>query len=136
MSRYDDILGLPHHVSPTRPRMDREARAAQFAPFAALTGFGAVITETARTTETRIELDEGGHEILDERLRTLAAHMDERPVIAATYFVPDGKKAGGAYVTAQGAAKRLELHERRLIMADGTAIPLDELYALSGEIFE
>lgn len=136
MRRYDDIIDLPHHVSPTRPRMDAETRAAQFAPFAALTGFGAVITETARTTEARIELDEGGREALDERLHTLAAHMDERPIVAVTYFVPDEKKTGGAYVTAHGAAKRLDLHERRLIMADGTAIPLDELYALAGEVFE
>lgn len=120
MSRYDDIINLPHHVSPARPRMDSEARAAQFAPLAALTGFGAVITETAWTAEARIELDAGGREALDERLCTLAAHIGERPRIAATYFVPDEKKDGGAYVTAQGAAKRVDLDERRLTMADGT----------------
>ena len=136
MSRYDDIIDRPRPVSGTRPRMDPAARAAQFAPFAALTGFGAVITETARATDERIELDEGGREALDARLRALSERLGERPEIAATYFEPDGRKPGGAYVTVRGAAKKLDLYGRRLVLADGTDVALDELYALTGEIFD
>lgn len=136
MSDYSDIIHLPHPVSPTRKRMSAEERAGQFAPFAALTGFGAVITETARVTDERIELDEGAQEELDARLQILREHLPERPPVAVTYFVPDGQKSGGAYVTALGEVKKLDLYERRLILTDGSALALDDIYTLDGEIFE
>ena len=89
MSRYDDIIDLEHHVSKTRPRMSMTERAAQFSPFAALTGFGAVIDEAARLTETRIELDETARSELDARLRRMNERIVERPAAAITYFLPD-----------------------------------------------
>lgn len=136
MSNYDDILPLPHPVSPTRRRMSAEERAAQFAPFAALTGFGAVIVETARTTAARIELDEYGRERLDARLRVLQEALADEPVVTATYFVPDERKDGGAYVTAQGVVKKLDVYERQIVFTDGCAVSFDDLYALDGAVFD
>lgn len=136
MRGYDDIIHLPHPVSPTRRRMTAEERAAQFAPFAALTGFGAVIVETARTTDARIELDEYGRERLDARLRVLQEALADEPVVTATYFVPDERKDGGAYVTAQGVVKKLDVYERQIVFTDGRAVSFDDLYALDGAVFD
>ncbi len=136
MRDYDDILHLPHPVSSTRRRMTAEERAAQFAPFAALTGFGAVIVETARTTDARIELDEYGRERLDARLRTLQEALADEPVVTVTYFVPDERKEGGAYVTVQGAVKKLDVYERQIVFTDGRAVSFDDLYALDGAVFD
>ena len=127
--RYDDIIGLPHHVSETHPRMSRLDRAAQFAPFAALTGLDAAMGETARRTEARIELDENALEELDRRFRELGQRAEETAV-AVTYFRPDGKKAGGAYLTAEGILRRIDTTARLLILADGTKIPLKDVAEL------
>lgn len=136
MRDYSDILHLPHPVSSTRRRMTAEERAAQFAPFAALTGFGAVIVETARTTDARIELDDGAREELDARLRVLQEHRADRPPVAVTYFVPDERKEGGAYVTALGEVKKLDPIARTLVLTDGSSIALDDIYALGGAVFD
>jgi len=127
MSRYDDIIDLEHHVSKTRPRMSMTERAAQFSPFAALTGFGAVIDEAARLTETRIELDETARSELDARLRRMNERIVERPAAAITYFLPDEKKAGGAYVTAVGRVKRIDPIEGKVFMESGETIPIGEI---------
>lgn len=133
-SRYGDILNLPRHVSPTRRPMPPLERAAQFSPFAALTGYDAAIAESARTTQEKAELGEWELSELDEKLRRLLAAKDH-PLITVTYFQPDSRKQGGAYVTVTERLKRIRLPERQLLLADGTALSLDALSALSGEIF-
>lgn len=133
---YDDIIHLPHHVSKTRPQMPVSDRAAQFAPFAALSGYDAAIRETARLTDERLELDEHMKSALSDRLQMIAERIDERPEISITYFVPDEKKDGGAYITAAGTAKKIDEYERIVLMDDGTAIPIDEIISIEGRIFE
>ena len=100
--KYGDILNLPHHQSKVHPQMSIYDRAAQFSPFAALTGHEAAIKETARLTEEQVELDEDKQEELNEKLQTLIAYATEHPTVSVTYFKPDDKKTGGEYVTATG----------------------------------
>lgn len=133
---YDDIINLPHHVSATRPHMSAIDRAAQFSPFAALTGYDSAIKETARLTDERIQLDEYVKDALNDRLQIIADRIKERPEIAITYFQPDAKKNGGAYVTAVGSVKKIDEYERVIVMTDGTAIPIDEIISIDGQIFE
>ena len=134
--KYDDIINLPRHVSSKRPPMTAINRAAQFSPFAALTGHDAAIKETARLTEERIELDEYTKDILNHRLQILADSIKGHPEIEITYFQPDAKKNGGAYVTATGTAKKIDIYERVVIMIDGTVIPIEEIISIEGQIFE
>ena len=133
---YDDIIHLRHHVSATRPRMPAIDRAAQFSPFAALTGHDAAIKETARLTDERVELDESMKAALNDRLLMIAERIKEQPEIAITYFQPDEKKSGGAYVTAAGIAKKIDEYDRVVLMTDSTEIPIDEIISIDGEIFE
>ena len=130
--KYDDMLRLPHHVSPTRPRMSLHDRAAQFKPFAALTGYEAVLRETGRLTDQRVELDENARAELDWRLQLLSGMLSQRPEVSVTYFQPDGKKAGGAYRTAAGTVRKIDEAGGVLVMADGTCIPIADLFALEG----
>ena len=131
---YDDILDLPHPTSKKHPRMSMYARAAQFAPFAALTGYGDAIKETARITDQQLELDENEKALLNEKLQLLRQHLPGKPKITITYFVPDTKKAGGSYQTITGSVKKLQKYERRLIMTNGTIIPIDAIIELYGDI--
>ena len=124
MGAYDDIIHLPHPTSVRHPRMPMIDRAAQFTPFQALTGYGDAIQETARVTEEKAELTEEEKVVLDEKLRVLADIGNEA---AFTYFQPDGKKSGGAYVTVLGAIKKLDPLEGRLVLADGATIPIDDI---------
>ena len=124
MGAYDDIIHLPHPTSVRHPRMSMIDRAAQFSPFQALTGYGDAIQETARLTGEKVELTEEEKAVLDEKLRLLADTGNEA---AFTYFQPDGKKSGGAYVTVLGAIKKLDPLEGRLVLSDGTAIPIDDI---------
>ncbi|MDD4495467.1 MAG: hypothetical protein PHV32_14200 [Eubacteriales bacterium] len=133
---YDDIINLPHHVSTTRPHMKAIDRAAQFSPFAALTGYDAAVKETARLTDERIELSEDMKTVLSDRLQIIADRMKEQPEIAIIYFQPDAKKNGGAYITAISAVKKIDEYERIVVMTDGTAIPIDEIISIDGQIFE
>ncbi len=133
---YDDILNLPHHVSMTRPHMAAIDRAAQFSPFAALTGYDAAIKETARLTDERVELDEYMKNVLSDRLQIITDRIQEYPEIAITYFQPDVKKNGGTYVTAISAAQKIDKYDRLVLMTDGTAIPIDEIISIDGQIFE
>lgn len=121
---YDDIIDLPHPTSARHPRMPMLGRAAQFSPFAALSGHGAAIEETARLTDRKIELTEDEKVLLDEKLRLLLETGGEG---VFTYFLPDGRKDGGAYVTAVGAVKRADPFMRQVILADGTALPMDDI---------
>lgn len=133
--QYDDIIDLPHHVSATRPRMSMIDRAAQFSPFAALTGYYAAIKETERLTDRRIELTEDSRTALDRKQQLLLDNMADRPEVSVTYFVPDERKAGGAYVTVTGRVKKVDDYQRLLLLTDGTKIPLDEILDMESELF-
>lgn len=133
--QYDDIINLPHHVSQTRSRMSMTDRAAQFSPFAALTGYDAAIQETGRLTEQRIELTEDSRAELDRKQQLLAEHLSEAPEVSVTYFVPDQRKSGGAYVTVTGRVKKVDSYRRRMLLDDGTWLPLDEITALDSPFF-
>ena len=130
---YEDILHLPHHISTKRKQMSLHDRAAQFAPFAALTGHEAAVKETARLTETRIELDENEIELLDQKLQYILQHLSERPMAAITYFLPDQRKAGGKYTEVEGQIKKIDQWEHRLIMGDGTMIPIADILRIDLE---
>lgn len=132
---YDDMIGLPHPVSAKHPQMPVSDRAAQFSPFAALTGYEAVIREAARLTDTAVELDEDSKEALDEKLRLVQEQIREHPVLTVVYFEPDAKKAGGAYITVTGAIKRIDPVKRHLVMMDGTVIRMEDVVELDGELF-
>ena len=133
--KYDKIMGLPHHVSKTRPQTPMSDRAAQFAPFAALTGYDAAIKETGRLTDERIELDVEALSALDMKYQLLMEALDEAPEVTITYFQPDERKAGGKYVSAVGAVKKIDDFERRITMRDGTRIPTDDVLSIDGELF-
>ena len=133
---YEDIINLPHHVSPTRPRMSRADRAAQFSPFAALSGYGDAVQETARLTNRRIELDESAKAALDEKLRLLAEVIEDRPEAAITYFLQDRKKAGGEYVTAAGRVKKLDAAAQELVMVNGQTIPIADIVEAESRLFQ
>ena len=135
-SPYEDIINLPHHVSPTRPRMSRADRAAQFSPFAALSGYGDAVQETARLTNRRIELDESAKAALDEKLRLLAEVIEDRPEAAITYFLPDRKKAGGEDVTATGQVKKVDAVAQELVMANGRIIPIADIIEVDSRLFQ
>ena len=138
MGAYDDIIDLPHPTSAKHPRMSMAGRAAQFSPFAALTGHGAAIQETARLTDRKIELTEDEKAVLDEKLCLL---LDTGGEGVFTYFLPDEKKDGGAYVTAAGSIKKLDLLERRVVLTGGTVIPVGDILEIEvskiyqGEVF-
>ena len=134
--RYDDIINLPHPTSQRHPRMPIRDRAAIFSPFAALSGHGAAIAETARLTERRMELDEDTRAELDRKQAVLLEHIDEQPEITITWFQPDEKKDGGAYLTTTGRLKKLRELERLLVLADGVEIPLEDVVALESGIFQ
>lgn len=133
---YDDIINLPRPVSKTHTQMPLIERAAQFSPFAALTGHSAAIEETARLTDLRIELDETMKHALNDKLQIIAERINEQLEIQITYFQTDEKKAGGAYITAAGTMKKIDEYERVVVMRDGTAIPVDEIVSIDGQIFD
>ena len=124
MGAYDDIINLPRPTSARHPRMPMIDRAAQFSPFAALVGHGAAIEETARITDQKAELTEDEMALLDERLRLL---LETGGAGAFTYFLPDERKEGGAYVTAVGAVKKIDPLEGVVILTDGTVIPIEDI---------
>ena len=127
--RYGDIIDLPAPVSRRHPRQPADVRAAQFAPFAALVGYGDEVRETARLTEERRELEEDEKREIDEALREIARLLASRaPVtVRVRYFVPDARKAGGSYVEATGAARRIDAYRRTLALTDGTMIPIADI---------
>lgn len=127
---YSDIINLPHHVSKKHPQMPMEARAAQFAPFAALTGYDAVIHETARQTDKQVELEEYDNERLNRIFSELMDSLEEHPVVTVSYFKPDEHKAGGAYVTVTGQLKKIDTYEQLMVMENGTAIQIGSIMDL------
>ena len=135
LEKYNTIMNLQHHVSKTRPQMPMSDRAAQFAPFAALTGYDSAIKETGRLTAERIELDEEALTALDMKYQLLMDAFDDAPEVTITYFQPDERKAGGKYLTATGAVKKVDDFERRITTQDGTKIPMDDVLSIDGELF-
>lgn len=127
---YDDIIHLPHYVSPDRPHMPMTDRAAQFSPFAALTGYDAAILETARLTDLKRELTEEQKELLGRQLHLLQSRLQEAPVVAVTFFVPDSRKAGGAYRTVSGPVKKIDEALGLLVMSSGVSVPFDDILSL------
>lgn len=133
---YEDIIHLPHHVSSTCPQMPLADRAAQFSPFAALTGHGVAIRETARLTDQRRELSEDAQSALGDKLTMLADMTTNHPVVSITYFRPDEKKDGGSYTAVIGAVKKIDDYDRVIILMDGTRIPIRDIWEIESELFE
>ena len=131
--KYDDIIHLPHHQSPSRAGMTMSDRAAQFSPFSALTGYEEVIEETGRLTQPIVELTEGSIERLNEKLRFLAENCHRNPEVTVAYFEPDRKKAGGRYITITGYVKRVDPYEQLLRLTDGREIPLVSICKITVE---
>ncbi len=127
---YEDIIHLPHPTSKNHLRMSIQERAAQFSPFAALTGHAAAIAETARLTDRKIELDEDTRAELDRRQAVLLEQISERPEVTVTWFAPDERKEGGTYVTTTGRLKKLDEIQRVLVLADGTKVQMDDVISL------
>ena len=133
---YEDIVNLPPHISKKHPQPTMLERAARFAPFAAITGYEEMVLEEARVTEERIELDEGTLAMLNEKLNIIHDSLDSEPVIQITYFEPDKKKSGGAYISVTGTVKRIDEYERIVIMSDGKKLRIDEIFGLEGKLFD
>lgn len=131
MSNYEDIIDHPHHISKKRPQMSMHDWAAQFSPFAALTGYEAAIAETVRITDRRVELDEYELQKLDEQLQKILEHLQEQPEVDITYFKPDERKEGGTYVTKRGRVKKLDEYEQVLTLTDGTQIEISEIVEIT-----
>lgn len=134
-NRYADIINLPHHVSKTRPQMSLIDRAAQFSPFAALTGYDDAVKETARLTDDKTELYEDTMELLSVKLRMIQERLPDCPQIQITYFKPDARKAGGAYITKTGSVKKVDEYERFVVMQDETRISFEEIVSIDGDLF-
>ena len=131
--RYDDIINLPHPVSKKHPQMPLTDRAAQFAPFAALTGYDAAIAETGRYTDQKKELSEEQKQIISEQLHDLQQHIRDDPVVSVVFFKEDERKAGGVYSTVTGILKKIDEYNERLVFSDGTAVPFSDMLRIEEE---
>ncbi len=131
---YEDMVSLPHHVSSSHPHMPMPDRAAQFSPFAALTGYEAAITEASRLTNSRVELDENAKSSLNEKLQIARENLGDSAEITVTYFVPDEKKEGGEYVTACGKVCKIDTYAGLLTLEGGITIPIREIIQIDGGI--
>ena len=133
--KYGDIIDLPHHVSDKHPPLSRESRAAQFSPFAALTGYDGIVAESARLTDIRSELGEADIDILGMKLRLLADRASDHPEVTVTYFLPDERKSGGAYVKKTAQVKRIDEVGRIIFFTDKASLAIDDITDIQGEIF-
>lgn len=130
MGKYDDILNLPHHVSNTRPHISMHDRAAQFSPFAALTGYDDTVKETARLTDEKLELTADRINDLNQKIAFLNENAEERPQITVEYFIPDRKKSGGKYVTLSGKFRRIDEYNHNMVFVSGEEIPLYDIFEI------
>ena len=135
MDNYSDIINLSRPVS-KRPRMSLKQRSAQFAPFAALTGYKGQVKETARLTNKKIEINEELKEILDLKIQLIQEKIKEQPDLTITYFIPDDKKQGGKYKTVTNSVKKIDTYKNEIILIDGTTIAIDEIIDISSEIIK
>ena len=133
--KYADIIDLPHHQSERRQKMSNYDRAAQFSPFAALTGHADSIKETARLTDDYNEPSEQMKAIMNKKILFLMEQLENQPEITITFFKPDEKKEGGAYITITGVVKKIKTYERQIQMTTGDLIPIDMISGIDGEIF-
>ena len=131
--KYDDIIRLSRPNSGKRAKMSNYDRAAQFSPFAALTGFDAAIAETGRLTDDRIELDEGGKQLLDEQMQAVLEKIEAQPRVTVLWFCYDERKAGGTYVSTTGHVKKVDTYTGKLLLTSGQAIPLGEIFRITPE---
>ena len=132
---YEDIIGLPRPISKKHPQPPLEERAARFAPFSAITDYEEMVLEEARVTEERIELDECALALLNEKLNILQNNLSQSPEITVTYFAPDKKKAGGAYVNISGTVRQIDVYSKLLILENDKKIRIENIYKLDGDIF-
>lgn len=132
--KYGSIINMPHHISKKRPRMSMCDRAAQFAPFSALTGYGEIISETARIVDKKRELDESEKDLLDYKLSYIASNMYDLPLVGITYFKADGKKCGGAYITVNEQICRIDSYRRCIKLSGGAEIPFDDIYSIDFDL--
>ena len=135
MGNYDDIINLPHHVSKKHPRLSMEQRAAQFAPFAALTGYDEQVKETARKTSERLEIDEELKTTLDSKIQIIVDKIKTKPKVSITYFVQDLKKEEGEYVTSIGIVEKIDTYNQLICLSNKVNIPINEIIDISGDIF-
>lgn len=135
-NNYKDIINLPHHTSKTRPRMSLHNRAAQFSPFAALTGYEEAVEETARYTGEKAELSEYQIAIINHKLNIALEKKNSNPVLSITFFKPDLRKQGGEYVTVSGIIKKIDEITHTVILKNGFQIPVNLIYDIDGEVFE
>ena len=131
--KYDDIINLPHHVSQKHKQMPLSDRAAQFAPFAALTGYGDAVEETARVTDVQTDISDDEIMLLDAKLRSLAEQENQHPEICVTYFKHDEKKSGGEYITVRGSLKKIDDFEKVLVLSDKTRIEFGDIVNIEYE---
>ena len=136
IEKYLDIINMPHYVSKKHPQMSRYERAAQFAPFAALTGYEDIIKEEGRLTDNRIEINEEAKHILDMKMNVLMNSINNIPLVSITYFVPDERKSGGEYVTVDEKVKKIDVLKQHIITEEGTVVPVEEIVDMQGEIFK
>lgn len=134
--KYADIINMPHHISERHSQMSREARSAQFAPFAALTGYNDAVKETARLTDERIEIDEGLKLQLNSKLQKIIENIKTTPEITVTYFVYDIKKEGGKYITVKGNVRKIDIDNECIILSDKTKIPINEIINITSTILK
>lgn len=135
MSNYDDIINLTHPTSSKHPRMSMYDRAAQFSPFAALSGHDEAVRETARLTDKKIEIDEDTKAMLNEKLQIIQDNIGLETTVTFTYFVPDERKSGGKYISSTGIVKRINEYEHTIILADSTIIPIEQISGIESELF-
>lgn len=132
--KYAGIIDLPHYQSTKRPHMSNYDRAAQFSPFAALTGYEAAVVEAGRITDSRIELSEEQMQAIDQRLQFIAAHIEEQPEVEITYFQTDSQKSGGKYISITGKVFRIDTIKSRVILTDRQEIPIWDILQVEGEL--
>ena len=133
--KYDDIINLPHHVSKKHPQMLLRDRAAQFSPFAALTGHKAAINETARLTDEKQILSEDVIAKLNEQLNLIKENIGTNLIVTITYFVPDDRNSGGAYISNTGVVKKINEYNHTVILTDNTVIPIEQISEMQSDIF-
>ena len=132
---YEDIVNLPRHISKVHPQATMADRAARFSPFAAISGYEDMVKEAARVTEERIDITDATKELLNEKLNMIIEFLDEELEVTITYFEPDKKKDGGAYISITGTVKRIDEYERIVLMSDDKKIRIDEIYAIESDLF-
>ncbi len=131
IDKYENIINLSHHVSNKHEQMSIEARAAQFAPFAALTGYGDEVKETERITVQKIELDEENKKILDNKIQEIISNKNKINMVSIVYFIKDEKKDGGEYVTVNAGIKNVDKYRRLIILNNGKLVPIDDILSIN-----